>query len=336
MNAMVETKECPVIEYRPTDAALAELRTKYAGAVFVTNTTKGMEAAKEARAELRGYRVALEKKRVDIKAPALERCRLIDSEAKRITAVLEELETPIDQAIKAEEQRKEIEKAEKAQLEAERVAALNARFDAIKDLPRLAVGKSVDFIRAKLQEADSLDPETFPEDVRAAAVFEKRNAVAGLRAALDAREAADAEAEKIAAERAELAALRAKIEADAKASADAEAAIVAGEQRKRDEAERIERDRLAAEFAAKRQANEEAEASRRAELAAEADRQAKERAKLEADKKAITKKARAAEIASATIYTAAAEAVTFLQAEGYGDHLVTQKLEAAVRRQPTA
>lgn len=33
---------------------------------------KGMSTAKEARAEVRGYRVALEKLRVELKAPALE------------------------------------------------------------------------------------------------------------------------------------------------------------------------------------------------------------------------------------------------------------------------
>ncbi len=77
-------------------------------------------AIEEARAVVRGYRTALETLRKEIKAPALERCRLIDDEAKRITAELLKIEEPIDTAIKAEEQRKEEEKAAKARAEAER------------------------------------------------------------------------------------------------------------------------------------------------------------------------------------------------------------------------
>ena len=102
-----------IAEYNETAAAIAVLREKYC-TVFDVTTTKGMEEAKKARAEVKGYRVALEKVRKEIKAPALERSRLIDEEAKRITAELQAIEEPIDQAIKAEEQRKEDEKAAKA------------------------------------------------------------------------------------------------------------------------------------------------------------------------------------------------------------------------------
>ena len=66
-------------EYSQTDAALAVLGGKYAGVTYAVETTAGMRDAVAARAEVRGYRVALEKRRVEIKAPALERCRLIDT-----------------------------------------------------------------------------------------------------------------------------------------------------------------------------------------------------------------------------------------------------------------
>jgi hypothetical protein len=53
-----------------------------------------MQDAIKARAELRTYRVELEKKRVEIKAPVLDRGRLIDAEAHRITVELLALEEP--------------------------------------------------------------------------------------------------------------------------------------------------------------------------------------------------------------------------------------------------
>lgn len=86
--------EYQIAEYNQTAAALAELRTRYVRPYDVS-TTAGMTEAKAARAEIRGYRVALEKTRVEIKAPALERTRLIDAEAKRITAELLAIEEPI-------------------------------------------------------------------------------------------------------------------------------------------------------------------------------------------------------------------------------------------------
>lgn len=96
--------ECQITEYNQTAAALTELRSRYVRQYDVS-TTAGMAEAKAARATVRGYRVALEKTRVEIKAPALERTRLIDAEAKRITAELLAIEEPIDAAIKAEERR---------------------------------------------------------------------------------------------------------------------------------------------------------------------------------------------------------------------------------------
>lgn len=99
-----------IIEYRETSAALALLRERYA-APFDVTTASGMIAAKAARAEVRGYRVALEKTRAAIKKPVLAKAKMIDAEAKRITAELLAIESPIDAAIKEEERMKAEEKA---------------------------------------------------------------------------------------------------------------------------------------------------------------------------------------------------------------------------------
>jgi hypothetical protein len=64
-------------EYSATTAALAELSQKYKGVLYDVTTKEGMVAAKQGRAELRTYRVNLEKTRVTIKEPALRRIQLI-------------------------------------------------------------------------------------------------------------------------------------------------------------------------------------------------------------------------------------------------------------------
>ena len=109
-------------EYSATEAALAELAGRYKGVVYEVSTREGMKAAVAGRAEVRGLRIALEKVRVQIKAPALKRVQEVDSEARRITTALVALEDPIDAQIKREEERKELERTAAARAEADRLA----------------------------------------------------------------------------------------------------------------------------------------------------------------------------------------------------------------------
>lgn len=66
------------------------------------STTKGDREARAARKELVTLRTSLEAKRKELKAPALERAKLIDTEAKRIEAEIRSLEDPIDALIVAD------------------------------------------------------------------------------------------------------------------------------------------------------------------------------------------------------------------------------------------
>lgn len=341
-----------ITEYSATEAALAGLRTKYESAVFEVTTTKGMTVAKEARAEVRKYRIDLEKERVRIKAPALEHCRQIDSEAKRITAELEALEKPIDEQIKAEEQRKEREKAAKEQAEREARDAMNRRFDEIRALPLKAVGKTEAEIDEIIAEAQKTDTDSFPDNVKAAAVYELKIAIASLKAAKDARYAQEREAAKIAAEREELERLRAEqaaVQAERERIAAEEAERVAAEARrveelereKREAIERAEREAREAEQAridaerAEQRRKEDAERAKAAEkLRKEQEAAAEARAKFEAEKKAAAKREREQAIANASLISAATEALGLLKAEGFADHIITQKLDAAISREP--
>lgn len=340
-----------ITEYSPTEQALAELRTKYEAAVFDVTTGKGMDQAKKARAELREHRVSLEKERVRIKAPALERCRQIDSEAKRITAELEALEEPIDQQIKAEEDRKAREKAAREEAERKRVEELRERFAAIRGLPLAAVGKTSAEIAELVASAEQTETDSFPDDMKAAAVFELRLAVASLKAAQDAAAAAEAEADRIRAEREELERLRAEqaaVIAERERLHAAELARQAAEQKRIEDAARAEREaaeraareareeeqrRIDAERAERRRQEDAEREAAAAKLREEQAAAAAERKRLEEERRAAEKRERQQAIANATLQSAASEALDLLRAEGYGEHLVTQKLAAALGRE---
>lgn len=106
-----------------TEAAIAMLQMNYRGAVFDMTTAVGDKAARAARQELVQTRTRLEAKRRELKAPALSFGSLIDSEAKRLNEMILELERPIDEQIKADEERRARIKREAEEAEAKRVAA---------------------------------------------------------------------------------------------------------------------------------------------------------------------------------------------------------------------
>ena len=129
-----------VAEYTKTALALAELRQRLAGKVYALQTVAGDKEARADRLELVRLRTSLEAKRKELKAPALERSRLIDAEAKRIEGEILALEGPIDAQIRADERRREEERAARAAAEAARVAALRKRIEYLRGIaPRKSV-----------------------------------------------------------------------------------------------------------------------------------------------------------------------------------------------------
>ena len=141
-----------ITEYSQTAAALGTLRERFQNVLFQVTTTKGMKDALAARKELRDLRTGLEKTRKEIKEPALTRCRLIDEEAKSITAQLTALEDPIDAQIKAEEQRKEQERLAREAKERERVDTIRAKIETLRRLPLDSADDSAVDLQATLEE----------------------------------------------------------------------------------------------------------------------------------------------------------------------------------------
>lgn len=281
-----------ITEYSPTETALAALRDQYAGKTFEVATPAGMKLAIAARAELRDYRVNLEKMRKQIKEPALRRCQLIDTEARRITTELVALEDPIDAQIKAEEKRREDEKAAKLEAERRRLANHRERIDAIKRYQTQAVGLPAGRIHVLIEQLrDGITVDASFEEFEAEAAAAKAETLEALVELHTRQLEQEAEQRRIAEERAELERYRKQEQERLAAERAAEEERLAAA-RAVEEAARAERDRIEAEARAAREQAELEERRRRREQE-EAERQAREAAEAEA--RAAEAEARAAE-----------------------------------------
>ena len=283
-----------IAEYSVTAAALVELRTRLAGVAYDVSTGKGLDIAKKDRAEVRTLRVALEAKRVELKAPALEHSRLIDSEAKALTAELVALEKPIDDQIKAEEARKAVEKAEREQAEREAAARTQIAIDHIRSIVLTAIGLRSSAIQSlvdNLQGAE-ITIEAFGDRAGEAAQA-KAQALAKLNEMHDTALAAEVETQRLEAERVELVRLRVEQDARDKAERERIAAeqIEAAKKLADDRAEfaklqaaaKVEQDKRDAEAKVARDTEDRLTRESRA---AEDKRIADARASLEADQRA--------------------------------------------------
>ncbi|MCC6409719.1 MAG: hypothetical protein IT453_21370, partial [Planctomycetes bacterium] len=109
--------------FSPADAAIAEMRERYmALEIKGLDDRAGYKIVREARLDVKRHRVAIEKKRAELKADALEYGRKVDGEAKRLTAMLEPIEAHL------ETQEKAID-AERDRIKAEAEAARKKRLD---------------------------------------------------------------------------------------------------------------------------------------------------------------------------------------------------------------
>ncbi|AZY49616.1 hypothetical protein C0J09_11060 [Bordetella avium] len=321
-NIADEVLDAPaeIKQYSPIESGLAKLREQYAGVVFDVSSAKGLEDAKAARQAIRLPRYELEKLRKALKAPALEYSKRIDSEAKRIEAELLALETPLDEAIKAEEARKEEIKAAKAREELARQQAIQQRLDNIRGFAMEAVGLSsaevlvmrdtlaefaisTELYEHRAGEAMQLQTETIDKlnQMHAAALAQETEAarLAAERAALErqrqeqeaaAAAARKAEDERLAKERAELAEQQRRLQAERDAE-NARQEEARAEQARKDAEAAAEIKRQKDAAAAELRANKEAIERQFRELEAqqEAARRA-EQAKADAEARELREK----------------------------------------------
>lgn len=180
--------------YKPFNARLAEAVAGEKDVSYDIATTAGMKIAIARRALFRDIRTEGEKERKARKAPILQIGKLLDSSyAELETAVLPH-EDKHNEAIKAEETRKEAEKEAKAEAERQRVAALNKRIAEISALPTRAVGKSAADIAALIEEATAIEVGDDFAELLGVAAIAREDAIEALTTLHTAKAAEEQEA----------------------------------------------------------------------------------------------------------------------------------------------
>ncbi len=279
-----------IAEYSKTEAALAEMREKYAKPYDV-KTREGMTEAREARRVVKKVRTDLEAMREFLKAPVIARGKAIDAEAKRISAELSAIEDPIDKQITDEEARREEEKAKEARAAKALEDAANTLRSQLRALVTEAVGGSSETIAEMIT---TVREHKVPDDQYALDTIQLRQGIIDQLSKLHVATLAQEEVTRQQqAERAKLDADRAA--ADAKAKADAaKAEADAKAARETIEAEqRASRERIAADNRKADEARAAADAKAKAERDAADAKLRAERAKLDAERDVADAKAKA-------------------------------------------
>jgi hypothetical protein len=269
------------VRFEITPEAIAAKRATYAA--LSADTSAGYEQVRLAIADCRTMRVAVEKRRVELKASALKYGRDVDTAAAALTSLLESLEEPLKalkSAVDDEKARakREKEEAAKAALEAEICAKREAEEAELRaqreaEEARLAEERAA-LAAAQKAESERLAAERAQLEAERKAAELERAREQKLRDEQAAKVAAEqkAEADRLAAERQAIEAERAKAAKEERQRAEAAEALAAEERRAASEAlakERaelqVERERLAAQERAREAERAAAEAKARAE-----------------------------------------------------------------------
>lgn len=274
MSAVIDSPSFSIqpITFPVVEAKIAELAAQYdALTIDGINDKAGLTVVHEARMTVRDYRLKVEKKRVELKKDSLEYGRKVDSEAKRLTELLEPIELRLENKEKAIAAEKE--KIKRAAEDAKR-AIVETRVKALVEAgatpnPLVVAEYTEEAFQESLAEAKSVKAErdriAEEERQRVAAEVEARRLegerLAAERAALDAqRREQEQEAARLKAEQAKIEAKAAEqrraIELENAKREAAEKARAETEQRIADEQARAKQAAIAKEATLK--AEEEA------------------------------------------------------------------------------
>lgn len=298
------TEDKLAIRYGVTPEQIRAKREAFAA--LRCDTPKGYDAVRLAIAECRTTRTAIEAKRKELKADALEYGRKVDAVAKSLTEPIEQIEGQLREKKAAVDEVKARAKAEK---EAAEKAALEAQLRAEREAEEARIRAEREAEAARLaaeREAQRIEAERLAAERKALEEAQRQAREAEERRAAEERARIEAERQKLEAERRAIEEARAAEENRARLAREEEARRVAALRqaeearlaaeraeldRQRQETERLERERLArvaAEEAAERVKKEAAALAERARLEAEEfivrerERQAQLKARLEA------------------------------------------------------
>ena len=258
------------VDYGVPEAKIAEIKEQTAD--LDASCADGYKGIKNGLSVLTKYRTSVEKKRMELKRPALEYGRAVDAEAKRITALILDVEDPLRAKKKVvDDMQKKIEEEAKRKEEA-RVNALEAKIQGIRALAsNITPNHTSEYIQEQIDGLNGLeitpDADSFAE-FAASAELERKYTLEALAGSLDQRKRFETEQaivrenqKKLEEEKAKLAEERKKLEAHQRKLEEA-----AEKERQEAEAKRLAEAKAAAEAKAKAEA-EKAE-KERLELAA--------------------------------------------------------------------
>jgi len=130
---IVNINETELIKFNVTDKTISDLKEKYKD--LTTQGPDGYAIVKAAIKDVSSIRINLEKFRVEKKAPLLAAEKYLDKEAKRITALLVEIEDPLKLMKKRVDDVEAQIKREREEKEAKRIADIEELIESLKFEP---------------------------------------------------------------------------------------------------------------------------------------------------------------------------------------------------------
>lgn len=147
------SQENQIVEYGITDAALAELKSKFS-LVPDPSTKEGYAEIKASLKVVQPYLKKLEDKRVELKADSLARGRLIDSEAKRIKGILLEIRDQLKLAKQSRDDELEAIKQAELDKQAAHISAIEQKVADINSLVEGLLGADLKTLQSRLKTAN--------------------------------------------------------------------------------------------------------------------------------------------------------------------------------------
>lgn len=256
-----------VAEFKPFEANLAEYKSRYEGVVYDMTDKKQEKQARSDRHAIGKVVAELDRTHAAVKAPLLEKVRLLDGERKRIKDDLQAVQGGIKRQIEEHE----------ARLQAIE-DALIARVDEIRELAEFENHPDSALIQERINKLSEITVDDSFSHYEAKAAEAHIQAAATLAALYTKAKKAEEEA-------AELARLRAEAEARERADRERRIAEEAAEKARREEQEKAERERQQREEHERIQREEQDRAVREAQeaaaLAEKRRQEAEERAERE-------------------------------------------------------
>jgi DNA repair exonuclease SbcCD ATPase subunit len=174
----VQTTDTPsvavtdIAEYRPHEEQIVRLETTYAKLVVDCSTSEGLANAKEVRVDIREVRYALANTTKTALIPYQQKVKDAQARVNQVKEFGETLkdrvlaiETPVDEAIKAEEKRIADAKAERERIEAERIETIRAKITRFSSVAAAYASRSAADVATILQSVKEsvILPEEYAE-----------------------------------------------------------------------------------------------------------------------------------------------------------------------------